>query len=145
MMRRRLAIPIAAIACLWSGCQAPGGKLGRIEVYSSIETDAETGDAGGLEIALRRTRQGGADVLLVLCEGGCHGARATVEKLTPSALSFLWNHPLAEARGPSPERFVLTWVGPDLVVAQPEWARGAVLKRDPDPLPGQTGTWAKYH
>jgi hypothetical protein len=121
-----------------AGCQtirAPDG----VRAYGNISVNAESADAGGMEIELRRdgTR---TSAFVVVCEGGCHGAEGRDVVSDGDTLSLVRRDPLAPSD--RPVKFVFRRKGDRLVVQAPDWAKGQVLKRT---RPGRTREWSRFH
>lgn len=140
--RHSLLLALLGLSISVTACQTASPTQSRT-VYSSIEAEPVTTDAGGMELELR-SAAGSADLLFVVCEGGCWGAVPGDVSLEATAVSFSWRSPLA---GPdeAPERFVLRRIGDVLVVDAPAWARGEVLKKVRRPAADRTREWASYH
>jgi hypothetical protein len=141
-MRRappRSFFPVFVLAGMaLAGCERMG-VTGATKVYSNIEVNSVSSDAGGLELELRSTRRAD-EALLVVCEGGCRGAKAYDVAVGARAVTFSWRvHP-----GDPAERFVVRRADRDLLVDQPAWAKGQVLKRVRRPSPRRTQLWAEY-
>ncbi|NEX94905.1 hypothetical protein [Caulobacter sp. 17J65-9] len=133
---------------LLAGCAATG--QGRTTaVYSNVLFNDESGDASGYEMELRQDGST-ATVLLVLCEGGCHGGASSPVVIDGDKASFLITRKMLSG-GRMVEmdsaRYVAQIAPDHVVLTSQDYGDEfeARLERVRRPRPGQTADLANYN